>query len=85
MKLNEYLKVAVRHTTNKKPTLLSSKKRVVYRTYTVSGGLSFVSKVHLGILASAINWSNNPHNRVYDWALVEDKNIFIEMAKTRAI
>lgn len=82
MRLEDYEKVAVFHTSNKCP--VGSKKRVVFRTYTESCGVKFVSKISLGINAGAINWTNTPFNKIYDWAEVKE-NPLILMARTRKI
>lgn len=81
--LSDYEKVAVRFLGGKQP--VSSKKRVSYRTFTESNGIKFVSKVHLGQYANYIDWSNNPHNKIYDFIVVETKNPLLSMAKTRKI
>jgi len=81
MKLTQYLEKAIFHTGTKKPTSLRDKTRVVFRTYTESCGVKFVSKISLGINADAINWTNTPFNKIYDWAEVTP-NVLIEQART---
>lgn len=81
MKLQEYESVAIFHTSNRCPC--AKNKRVAYRTYVQTGGLKFISNIHLGIESGAIDWSSNCHHRIYDYVFVQNKNVLIEQAKTR--
>jgi hypothetical protein len=81
--IKQYLEKAVFHTGSRCP--VNSKKRVCYRTYhTDRSGIKFVSHVHLGKLASDINWSKSDNIlfSIYDYCLVQDRNVLIDQAKT---
>jgi len=82
MKLSNYLEKAVFHTGNKKPSSLRAKSRICYRTAYKIAGITFISKVHLGIEAEKIVWSDSAFFRVYDYTVVSDRNPLLEMAKT---
>jgi hypothetical protein len=81
MKIKDYLQHCIFHTGNKKPTSLRAKSRVVYRTAYKIAGITFISKVHLGIEAEKIVWSDSAFFSVYDYAEVTP-NVLIEQAKT---
>jgi hypothetical protein len=87
MKLKDYLSHAVFFTGNKKPTSLRNNQRICYRTVFTVAGVKFLSRIHLGIEAEKINWSMSDGClfKIYDFCVVQDKNILIEQAKTRAI